>query len=346
MEEQGVQVVTLNISRRSIALLPLFIFDMVKAIVALVLLVRRRQVEIIHAHLPDCAMLGTMVGKLAGIGVVVTYQGLTVFPANRRSADPRQRLRIIMHRLTTKWTDRCIAVSEAIKEKLGQTIQVEPHKVVVIRNGIDVEEYDRPVEADDVLAQLGLQRGEVIVTCVGRLIATKGQDFLIRAAQEVVQHHPNVRFLIVGDGPRRAALADLVAQLRLEEHVRLLGERADVPHLLGITDVFAFPSLTEGFPLAVAEAMAAGKAVVASRIAGVTEIVQDQVTGVLVPPASPAAMAQAIRQLLTDTALAHRMGRRGKERAKQHFGCGQVIEQTARVYDEVRQERTKRATAK
>jgi len=169
------------------------------------------------------------------------------------------------------------------------------------------------------------------VVTLARLSPQKGIDTLVTAAGLV----PEAKFLVVGDGPERTALEAQAESLGISSRVSFLGHRRDVPALLASADVFALPSLFEGLPLSVLEAMAAAKPVVASRIGGTDEAVVDGVTGILVPPSDPAALAQAIRTVLADPQLAARMGGAGRARVHEAFTAQAMARGVEAVYDEL-----------
>ncbi len=164
-----------------------------------------------------------------------------------------------------------------------------------------------------------------------RLDAQKGLTYLLDAAALL----PDPMFAVVGDGPERAALEAQVAALGLRDRVRFLGYRSDVPELLAACDVFVLPSLYEGLPLALLEAMASGVPVVATAIGGVDEAVQDGVSALLVPPADARALGVAIRTLLDDPGLARQLGTTGMAVARRSFSVEPMVRQLTRIYDEL-----------
>ncbi len=335
IEAGGVRVLTLDISRRSVIFLPLFFWDIASAIIRLILLVRRENIRIIHAHLPDCGILGGIVGKLSGARVVTTYHGLGILPSHRRRLDPRNRLRLIFYRLAAKLSDRAIAVSCPVSEMLRQVVGMEPRKIAVIVNGADVAEYEQPVDQHTILRELRPSSTNAIVICVGRLVHNKGHKFLIHSMRDVARSHPDVTLLIVGDGPAKDELIRLVYELQLDRHVRILGERSDVRELLAISQVFVLPSFAEGISMALLEAMAAGKPVVATAVPGNEDVVIDQETGLLVPPRDSRLMASALCAVLADPSRAKRMGALGKLRVKSQFNFAATRRQTEQLYDDL-----------
>jgi glycosyltransferase involved in cell wall biosynthesis len=151
----------------------------------------------------------------------------------------------------------------------------------------------------------------------------------MRAAQDV----PHARFAIAGEGPERARLEQIVSSLGLSGRVAFLGHRSDVPDLLAAADIFALPSLYEGAPLSVLEAMAAGKAIVTSSIAGTNELVRDDESALLVEPGDAIALAAALRRMLADSALRARLGAVARERAAADFSVTRATERVTRVYE-------------
>jgi len=177
-------------------------------------------------------------------------------------------------------------------------------------------------------------RDQVVLT-LARLDRQKGLRYLIEAAA----HVPDAIFAIAGEGPDRAELESLAKSTGVADRVRFLGFRSDVPDLLAACDLFVLPSLFEGLPLSVVEAMAAGKPVVATRVGGTDEAVEHGVTGLLVPAEDATALASAIREVLSSGALAARMGAAGADRALREFGAAAMAGSTMGIYEEVLQRR-------
>jgi glycosyltransferase involved in cell wall biosynthesis len=228
--------------------------------------------------------------------------------------------------------DRVITVSRcqrATYEKLG----VEPHRMVTVPNGV------RPRVSSPGRAaarrELGLDADQPVVMTVGRLTVMKGHRYLIEAVPELLDSFPDLAVVVIGDGHLRAALMDRVARLGVDHAVRFAGHRSDARGLLDAADVFVLPSRHEGMPLAVLEAMDAGLPVVGTRVIGTSEAVADGVSGRLVAPQRPAALAGALGELLGDPALRHRMAVAARERYEQQFTAARMARRTAAVYDDV-----------
>jgi glycosyltransferase involved in cell wall biosynthesis len=170
-----------------------------------------------------------------------------------------------------------------------------------------------------------------VILCAARLTEVKGVEYLVRAAALVHERHPSIRVMIAGDGPDRTALADLAGEVA-PGIVTFIGHRDDLPQLLASADMVAIPSLAEGLPLMLVESMAAGRPIVASRVGGLADVLANGETGLLVPPADPTALAEALIAVVESPELATRLGERARLIAEQEFSLDKMIEYTKEVY--------------
>lgn len=289
---------------------------------------KKEKPKIVHGFLFHAYILGTFAAKLAGVPIVI---------ASRRSLGHFKEKKwhyLLAERLANRMTDLIVANSEAVRDDVIRQEKVEPAKVRVVYNGVDPALYEIP--ADPALrTSLGIPEEARIVGVVANLIHYKGHRFLLQAWRTVKQKIPGARLLLVGDGPLRGALEELAQELGLEKEVRFLGSRQDVPRLFALMDVAVLPSLEEGFPNAILEAMAAGKPVVATNVGGIPEAVIHGKTGLLVPPKDPQALADAIIQLLCDPKLAEEMGKAGRERVTKEFGLDRMVKEMEGLYEEL-----------
>ncbi|MBI3780859.1 MAG: glycosyltransferase [candidate division NC10 bacterium] len=292
----------------------------------LVLFIKRERPDIIHCILFWAYIIGTYAAKMAGVPIVIaSRRGLGHFKANK----PHD---LFLERLANQMTDLIVANSEAVKEDVIREEKVEPSRIRVIHNGVDLSLYD--VQPETALrTSLGIPERARVIGVVANLIHYKGHGFFLRACQEIKRKHPATKFLLIGEGPLRGELMALAKGLELESDVLFLGSRPDVPRLLALMDVVVLPSLEEGFPNAVLEAMAARKPVVASRVGGVPEAVVHGETGILVPPKDPAALAEAIRWLLEHPVEAARFGEAGRHRVAERFDLSTMVLQYEVVYE-------------
>jgi glycosyltransferase involved in cell wall biosynthesis len=274
------------------------------ALVELISLMRRERPDVVHTNSSKAGVLG----RLAALAARVPIRIFTVHGwAFRAHSGPASWAYLWADRLAGRWTTVTICVAEHERSTGIAARTCLRDRTVVIPNAVDV------AAAPMADAKGGIPR---LVT-VGRLKAPKDYVTLTRAFAAL----PSGSFeaLIVGDGPDRLMVEAELARLGVGNAVRLLGERTDVPELLAGSDVFVLSSASEGLPLSVEEAMAAGLPVVASAVGGVPELVVDGETGYLVPPGEAERLAEALESLLDDPALRRRMGRSGRSRAEALF---------------------------
>jgi glycosyltransferase involved in cell wall biosynthesis len=279
---------------------------------------------VFHANLnwPLSCTYGLYAAALARIPAVVATQHLYARIRSRRSR--------LQQQLVSLGVDRYIAVSCEVARQLRQTLWFSAGKVQVIHNGIPLAPFSRSVNGN-LRAILTGPREQPAILTVARLHRQKGLHHLLAAAAFV----PEAQFVLAGGGPERALLETQARVLGVADHVTFLGHRDDIPDLLASCDLFVLPSLFEGHPLSILEAMAAGKPVIASAVGGTDEAVVHGETGILVPPADPHALALAIRRVISDPALAQRLAAAGEARARQEFSAETMVQRTTQVYEEI-----------
>lgn len=283
---------------------------------------REARPAIFHAHLnwPLACSDALMAAALASVPGVVATQQLFVRLRSRR--------RIFRHKLLSLAVDRYIAVSHHMARLLREVCVFGGRKVRVVHNGIAMQTFERDSRLDLRRSLTGDEDRPIVLT-LARLAEQKGIGYLIEAAARV----PEALFAVAGDGPERAALEAKAHVLGLGDRVLFLGHRRDTPDLLASCDLFVLPSLYEGLPVSILEAMASAKPVVATAVGGTDEAVEDGVTGLLVAPSNPAALAEAIRKVLADRPLAERLGAEGRRRVQRRFSAEAVVAGTTEVYE-------------
>jgi glycosyltransferase involved in cell wall biosynthesis len=221
--------------------------------------------------------------------------------------------------------DRVTAVSDNVHDFCISHIGLPASKLTVIHNGVDLPEKCPA----DARAELGLRPDDFVIGAVGRLYPVKGIQFLVQAlAQTRVGH-----LVVIGDGPEKSTLELLADRLGVADRIHWAGQRPDARNLMPAFDLFVQPSLHEGMPNTILEAMATGLPVVATAVGGTPEVVAHGVTGLLVSPKSPHALSEAISVLLDDADLRRRMGKAGRERVAQHFTVGRMVRKTEELYE-------------
>jgi len=291
----------------------------------LVRLARTHQVTVLHAHAAAAALAACPAGRLAGVpAVVVTMHG-----SIRLGGVWRQRAGIAAQKAVLRWSHRIICVAEHVRAELLELGLVRPDRAVTVYNGID-QPVPRSGEAEALRRELGLPADRPVVGTAARLAPQKGVEYLLRAAAVLRDEGRPVALVIAGDGPLKAPLEKMSRALGVD--TRFLGHRPDVAGLLQLFDVFVLPSVTEGLPLVVLEAMAVGCPVVATKVGGVPEVVEDGRTGRLVPAGDPEALAQAVADTLRDRAGAQVMAAAAGERVRHLFTHDRMVRRILAVY--------------
>ena len=225
------------------------------------------------------------------------------------------------------------AVSAGNRDILTEKYGMPGEKLTVIHNGVDCSRCEIDAQRlAQLKAEFAIPDGCLVLTSVGRLVEQKGHQYVISALQILAKERYPLVLVLVGEGPLQAFLKQHAEKLGVAESVRFVGFRTDVREILCITDIFVLPSLNEGFPLTLLEAMAAGKPIVATRVTGCTEAIVHQQTGLLCNPASPDQLAEEILFLLTDPSQRAEMGRRAREAALENFDQRVMIKKTRQLY--------------
>ena len=289
----------------------------------------RLQPDVIHNHMYRAEIVGTKASlALGAAGYPRPSVVSTVHSSRIRSHEDRELLRLL-----TPSMDRLIAVSNAIVHKIHDEGR-DGAPVSLIYNGVDLERYDHQEPCCTLREEYGMEPGAQIVGVVARLEQEKGHPTLLEAWPLVLRSCPDAYLLIVGEGSRRDELARIAAELRVAHRVVFTGRREDVPAITAALDVAVLPSYREAQGLTLLEAMALSRPVVASNVGGIPETIEDGVTGLLVPPHDPPALAAAIVSLLTNHSLADMLARAGHDLVQRRFCLEQMVSAVEEIYDE------------
>jgi glycosyltransferase involved in cell wall biosynthesis len=288
----------------------------IRGLIRLYSLMRTQRPQIIQTFSHYSNILGPLVAWLARVPVRVSSQRMSLkdYPAWLLRLD-----RLVVNSFLSH---KMVAVSEGTRHFSIEEEGIKPDKLVTIPNGINVERFSISLspETEQSLRQaLGVKPDSLIILTVARLHHQKGHRYLIEAIPRILRDFPQAQFLFVGEGELHDELTRQVEGAELSDYVRLLGVRQDVPRLLAISDLFVLPSLWEGMPNSVLEAMAAGVPVIATNVDGTPEIINNGDVGILVAPANPSALKQAICLLLKDKTLRVSMTKAAKERVESKF---------------------------
>ncbi len=299
-----------------------------RALVELVRLARRlreRRIDVLHTYLVSANIYGTIAARLARVAVVTSRRD-TGFSRNWR-------LRLVEQRLINPLVDRVVAVSTAVAEVARREHGLPPGRLVTIENGVDVEVWKPEGQPRaEARRELGLCEDELAVGVIGHLSPVKGHADLLRAAALVSAKMPRVRFVLVGDGPLRVPLEALATSLGLGGRVLFAGTRADMARVLSALDVVAVPSHSEGMSNALLEAMAMALPVVATEVGGNSNVVFDGVTGRLVPPRDPPALARVLIELVADPAARQSLGRAARRHVADNLSLSGMVRRYEELY--------------
>jgi glycosyltransferase involved in cell wall biosynthesis len=287
--------------------------------------------DVIHTQLEFADILGSIAGSRLDIPTIATIHTLDrPRPWSREAA----RFRVMAWTLRRR-SQRVIAVSESARRHVLRKAGLRKRRTITIHNGINLTRFLETDQATRHRArdELGFAPDAQVVATVAVLRKPKGIDDMLEALPALLNNHPQLRYLVVGDGPHRADLVAKAAALGVHKSVHFAGRRADVAEMLAAADIFVLPSLTEALPTVVIEAMAVGLPVVATTVGGIPELVEHGITGILVPPANPVRLSEAIGRLLGSPRQRHAMGLTGRRLAIDRFS---IERQASRLADEYR----------
>ena len=290
--------------------------------------------RIIKLEQPDVIQAFLFWANIAARLVAYLSKTIPVISSYHDEVVPEGRLNRAVDRLTLKWTKYLVCCSEAVRRSVEQRIGGEKEQFVVIPFGVETSRFGGAATMSG--AELGLQEGLPVIGTICRLVEPKkGLRFLLQALVHLEREaaQPVCQLLIVGEGPAEQTLRSLSEQLGIASRVVFSGMRRDIPRLLSLMDIFVLPSLYEGFGIAILEAMAAGKPVVATTVGGILEFVVSEESGLLVQPGNSVALAAAIQQLLAQPDRAKAMGRRGQEHARKHYSIESVVRRHEQLYE-------------
>jgi glycosyltransferase involved in cell wall biosynthesis len=287
---------------------------------------RELQPDIVHTFLLTASLYGRLGAVIGGVPIIIGTE-VNIY-------ENKKKLHALAERLLLRETDRVVVSAESVRAFYMQQVHADPAKLEVIYNAVDWSQLQTTASRDDVRASVGAPSGAPLAGIIARLTEQKAHRYLFDAmagTSDLAALH----LLVVGDGALRDDLRQRVDRLGLSDRVHFLGARRDLGNLLNSIDIFVMPSLWEGLPLSMVLAMGAGLPVVASRVAGIPEVVQHGVTGLLVPPADVAALGSALSRLVADPALRHTMGAAACAFVRPRFGVDGYVAAVTGLYDQL-----------
>jgi glycosyltransferase involved in cell wall biosynthesis len=295
-------------------------------------IVHCERVDVLHTHQYAPFFYGAASRWLGSTPPVLFTEHGRAFP------DYPRRKRMVANRVLLRKRDRVVTVGEAVRQALIHNEGITAGRVEVIYNGIPLDRFEPRLTTSERVAtraEIGVEPDDLVLIQVARLDYLKDHATAIRTFERVAARLPGARLVVVGDGPERGAIADLVQQRALGSKVLLLGRRDDIPRLLAASDIVLLTSISEGIPLTLIEAMAAERPVVSTHVGGVAEVVADGQTGLLAPAGDDAALAEHILRLADDPGRRDQMGRAGRRRANDRFSESRMHDAYRRIYAEM-----------
>jgi glycosyltransferase involved in cell wall biosynthesis len=320
LESQGVQIVTCGLTKKNLITFP-FRFAH---------LLRRLQPDILHSHISSSMPWQVLGARLAGIKKIIFTQHSEY---DNWNASFFARTRIwAYYAISSPFIYRYTAVSRAVQNHLAKMVSRPLRDFEVIYNPVDMNRFQiNSVLRQSVRRTLGVEKDMFLVGNVARLAQPKAHLQMLEAARQVIQKDSSVRFVFIGDGPLRPTIDAKIKEMELGNHVFLIGQRTDVNDLYPALDMFILPSVREGFPLAVIEAMANGLPIIASDLGGIAEALGDQ-AGIRIPPGDSDSLARAIINLRKNPHLASELGKLAYARAIESFSLPIIVESYLRIY--------------
>jgi len=287
--------------------------------------IKKNDIHIVHTHGYKANFYGLMATRFIRVPIIATCH-----PWTETDYSFKARLYTFLDKRWLKKMHRIIAISEEVRQKLPIR-----QPVAVIPNGIDLSRFNGGRQVDTLRQQLGFSSSDILIGTIGRLVPEKGYRYLLESMHELCEAHNNIHLVIVGDGPLSKQLKQQVKDRKLEPRVSFLGIRNDTPELLSMMDIFAMTSLSEGLPMALLEAMAARKSVVATAVGAIPEIIRDGNSGMLVPPQDVGALTRALAHLIQNRKKAQEIGEKARKEVEMNYSSERMAQCYIEHYEQL-----------
>ena len=309
-----------------------------KALLKLYALMRQERPDIVHTHTAKAGFLGRATARLAGVPIIVhTFHGHVLH--GYYGAMKNQLLRRVEQSLAPV-TDRLVTVSEQVRHDLVGYGIAKAEKISVVPLGFDLDPFlNSHAQQGEFRREMGLSEEHKLIGIVGRLFAIKNHALFLKSAALIVAREPAARFVVVGDGVFRPNLENQARELGITDRVLFTGWRRDLPRICADLNVLVVSSDNEGTPVSAIEAMASSCPVVATRVGGLPDLIEDQKTGRLVPPRDAEALARAVLDLLNNTQTARELGQNAMAAVRQRFTVQRLLGDMDHLYTELLEEK-------
>lgn len=313
--KEGIDVKILQISTSRN---PLSIYKLYK-------LLKSHRFDIIHTHAYSAGTIGRISAFLAGIPVIISH--------NHSVYDYYNKYYHFVEWFLSHITDRIICISNIVNRFANETQRINAKKLITIYNGIDSVCSSAGKKVSSLRKELGIPINHSVICTIAHMEEHKGLAYLLESASLLLESRSDICFLLVGEGTLKEELKELSVSLKIDKNVIFTGERSDIPEILSLIDIFVLPSIREGLPLTILEAMDCGKPIIATNVGGISEVVTDGVNGKLVPPKDPEALYSAMNGLLDDREMLEKMGNNGKRVCNESFNSKAMVGKIEELYD-------------
>jgi glycosyltransferase involved in cell wall biosynthesis len=288
--------------------------------------IKKNKIDIIHCHGYKSNFYGLLASKGQIPSVTTNHNWLT--------SHWKLKIYCILDSIWIRFFDRIVAVSNEVKKDMLR-YKIPEEKIRVIDNGIALDRFEKVVDAKNIKNQLGFEEKIRIIGTIGRLGIEKGHIYLLEAARQILDVVKDLKFLIIGNGPLRKQLEEKSEKLGIKKHVIFMGQRKDIPELLMAMDIFVLPSIKEGLPVTLLEAMAAKRPVIATRVGAIPKVIENKDTGILVEPKDVTGLRDAIMNLLNDPGRMNLFAREGFNRVCMDFSSDEMGKNYLKLYNEL-----------
>lgn len=300
-------------------------------------ILRKHRPNLIHIRFYYIFSILPIIVYFFGVRRIIYTDDCSDIPGQTSTYNPlKKKIVFLRNKLCLMFTKRIVAISKHVKSRLAKMPGTNSHEITVIYNGVNLNRFIPSTKTNDERKnRFEVPPENKVIIAVAHLIPEKGVDYFLEAAKLLLASEKNLTFLVVGKGNHQEKLIDLTNRLGINGNVRFLGLRDDTDEILREADIFVCPSVwNEAFGCVIAEAMGCGKPVIASKVGGIPELVEDGVTGILIPHARPEELAKAINTLLQNNEVALKMGQAGRKRAEEYFDLKMIVDKTIALYEE------------
>jgi glycosyltransferase involved in cell wall biosynthesis len=305
-------------------------------VVKLAYLIKTKKIDLIHTQ-------GARADFFARIAIKFTHSPFLIstiqMPVDGFNVGIyRKKLYQFFDRFLERYVDRYIVVSDSLKDFLIKTRKIPSNKIAKIYNGIETELYNPNLQIENntkLKKLLNIVDGTYTVCAIGRLCWQKGFEYFLKSIPKILRNNDNVKFLVVGSGPLEEQLKSLAQRLKIEDRVIFTGFIDDIRSILKIIDLLVVPSILEGFPMIILEAMAMAKPIIATNIEGITEQIEDSVTGYLVRPGNHEEISEAVMNLINEQEKGNKLGKNAREFVIEKFTIENMVKKVEEVYEEL-----------